>query len=473
MKIFQLLFLFPTLALSSTNQQVRLIILIMDGLSFEKSQITNFVRPFTFLILNFVIRTYRLCLKVDNDDANKPARTPLNNVAGITSLFKVINTTASNHSDNEPNDSGPLLGYPFHIRSFMERSYEMGMCLTEKFGNSGKNKFVAAVCDPESLSQQWMFDELGYVHNMNVPGKCLKKQGNKLIIDNCSKTNLAAMKLMNWIYATDGSIRLGSNALVGLAISKKFMLPSKQSKKVAPVGTAKINNRFPNANEKWMLITKAPPIYPYRTESPSTYPTLEPTANPTAAPTSKPSVNPTVDYTSPTYSYPTVPNDDLQDDMTGDDLYGPNDDMPGDDVQGTNDDGGIYYGKASTHPASSPSHPPVGDKNNHTHNFNIQLVNMGVNHNYDDAFFMAKMKLEDIIIGDLLDYEPSSDSNHDWFGGEWPNKKTNVHVDDVLIGYEITDIDGVQATLGLAGPTYIRHENNTATGTFKTTTISG
>ncbi len=418
-------------------------------------------------------------LKVDNDDVNKPTPT-LSNVASITSLINVINGTASNHSDNDDtNDSGPLLGYTFNIRSFMERSYEMGMCLTENFESPGKNKFLATVCDPESLKQQWIFDELGYVRNMNVPDKCIKKQGNKVVIDNCSKTTIAAMKTMNWIYATDMTIRLGSNALFGLAVSKKFMLPSMKSKKIAPVATVRINNRFPNENEQWMLMTK--PANPYYTESPSTYPTFKPTtaptAKPTAKPTSHPSVSPMVDHASPTYSHPPVANDDVSgpyDDMLGDDTHGPNDDISGDDMSGNDDIPGpyneTYYDKESDYPASSPSHPPVG---HNSHNFNIELMNMGTNHKYDDAFFMAKMKLEAIIIGDLLDYKPFPDNNHDWFVGTWPNMKTNVHIDDVLIGYEITDIDGVQGTLGFAGPAYIRHENNTATGTLKTTTISG
>ena len=79
-------------------------------------------------------------------------------------------------------------------------------------------------------------------------------------------------------------------------------------------------------------------------------------------------------------------------------------------------------------------------------------MNTGTNTNFDAAFASAKARWESIIIGDLSD---ESAVGYDWFGG-YLSASYSGAVDDVVIGYEMQVIDGLNGFLGSAGPTYRR-----------------
>ncbi len=85
-------------------------------------------------------------------------------------------------------------------------------------------------------------------------------------------------------------------------------------------------------------------------------------------------------------------------------------------------------------------------------NYDILLVNMGENTDYDDVFETARIKWESVIIGDLDDV----DDEVNWLDGYGTFFGS---VDDVVIGYRIEDIDGPGSILGRAGPLYIRNSN--------------
>ena len=133
-----------------------------------------------------------------------------------------------------------------------------------------------------------------------------------------------------------------------------------------------------------------------------------------------------------------------------------------------------YAPVSQPHQQPTPMKPtkPDGKK------FNIAFKNMGKENMYNGAFEKARSKFEKMIVGDLSDHpkisDSGSDQEHDWFAGTWPDQKVNTYIDDVLIGYEITDIDGPGNVLGFAGPLFIRLDDDTTGkngGTF--TTISG
>jgi len=91
------------------------------------------------------------------------------------------------------------------------------------------------------------------------------------------------------------------------------------------------------------------------------------------------------------------------------------------------------------------------DPNNECDRYNIQLINLGTNTEYDSIFESAKLRWESIIIGDV--YDINEDIN--WFGGEGVY---NGFVDDIVIGYNVDSIDGEGSILGFAGPLYIRSD---------------
>ena len=83
-------------------------------------------------------------------------------------------------------------------------------------------------------------------------------------------------------------------------------------------------------------------------------------------------------------------------------------------------------------------------------------MNTGTNTNFDAAFASAKARWESIIIGDLIDFDPYG---VDWFGRQLSGSYSGA-VDDVVIGYEMKYIDGINGVLGSAGPYYRRTESN-------------
>ena len=93
--------------------------------------------------------------------------------------------------------------------------------------------------------------------------------------------------------------------------------------------------------------------------------------------------------------------------------------------------------------------------------FTITLMNMGTNTSYDHLFKKAARRWEQIVIGDLSDEVKRANPTHDWFGDEWPNADpVNVDIDDVLIGYSMETVDGLNGILGFAGPVYSRESDD-------------
>jgi len=126
-----------------------------------------------------------------------------------------------------------------------------------------------------------------------------------------------------------------------------------------------------------------------------------------------------------------------------------------------------------TNKSKSPSKSPTIPSNNNDdpNPFEITLFRVGDNDAYDEAFRLAKQRWEEIIKGDLTNQLPNTnDPNFDWFGGTWAELgvRNNDPIEDLLIGYEITEIDGRGGTLGFAGPSFARFNEP-----GKITTISG
>ncbi len=85
---------------------------------------------------------------------------------------------------------------------------------------------------------------------------------------------------------------------------------------------------------------------------------------------------------------------------------------------------------------------------------------MGNDTTYDQVIHQAKMRMEEIVIGDEVDLESVTSTEHpsfSWFSQVW-KIPVNIAIDDVLIGYEITYIDGQGGTLGAGGPIFIEQK---------------
>ena len=90
-------------------------------------------------------------------------------------------------------------------------------------------------------------------------------------------------------------------------------------------------------------------------------------------------------------------------------------------------------------------------------NFNIQIINMGsqdIDSSLVKAFELAAARWSKVIVGDVTPDFPAG-TVADWFGGQFPSP-FNGAVDDVVIGFAITDIDGFGNVLGSAGPIFTR-----------------
>jgi hypothetical protein len=84
---------------------------------------------------------------------------------------------------------------------------------------------------------------------------------------------------------------------------------------------------------------------------------------------------------------------------------------------------------------------------------------MGAVQAYDSSFVKAKSRWERVILNDLPDVPAKL--GIDWFSGVFGSgKAVNNSIDDVLIGYSVTDIDGIPSSgnniLGQAMPLYVR-----------------
>ena len=348
-------------------------------------------------------------------------------------------------------------GLFFEIRSAIYGQTHDGWCLQELFESSKKNRINAAICNG-SPSQKWSLDYYsGYIRNLNHPEKCLRRLGIGLNVGDCS--TIDNDKWMKWIFGSDGSFRWGFNTHFAIGINKKYTNAKWLNKKVAQVRLVKINNRLPKLNEQWWPNFDNPH---HVTRSPTTSPTVQWSKSPTLEPTFDTTNVPSINNPSPTIA-PTL------------DSLKPQHDSPKSPAPSIQHNSSHHYPtNESTHPVQSPSFPPTDNDRNKTSSkerFHITLMDMGNNTSYNHIFEKTKAKLEKIIVGDLLDQPPLSNPGHDWFIGTWPSK-TNIFVDDVLIGYEIGEIDGVGGTLGYAGPIYIRRTPD-ATGVESVSTISG
>jgi hypothetical protein len=117
-------------------------------------------------------------------------------------------------------------------------------------------------------------------------------------------------------------------------------------------------------------------------------------------------------------------------------------------------------------PSDQPSPPPFGTADHvcpTSGRFEITLVNTGKNFEYDEIFASAKARWESVIKCDLLDVAPS---NSDWFDG-FLTEGYSGPVDDVVIGYEIVPIDGLNNLLGIAGSPFIRSTSSPISGVMK------
>jgi len=93
--------------------------------------------------------------------------------------------------------------------------------------------------------------------------------------------------------------------------------------------------------------------------------------------------------------------------------------------------------------------------------FNIRLLNMGTNTDFDEAFIKAQQRWEELITNDLPDEEGGG---RDWFRdfGEFNNPiPFNGAVDDVVIAYAIEYIDGLGEIKGYANTVDRRSGNGT------------
>ena len=102
-------------------------------------------------------------------------------------------------------------------------------------------------------------------------------------------------------------------------------------------------------------------------------------------------------------------------------------------------------GMSEMTPSAAPSMPKSST-------FDIHLVNTGDNDIFDHYFEEAKARWESVLIGDLQDIPPQG---IDWFYGKL-NKEYKDTIDDIVIGYQISYIDGPGLVLGRAAPLYFR-----------------
>ena len=90
-------------------------------------------------------------------------------------------------------------------------------------------------------------------------------------------------------------------------------------------------------------------------------------------------------------------------------------------------------------------------------NFNIQVMNMGstdIDPSLAEAFELAAQRWSKVIVGDVTPDFPEGTVS-DWFSGQFSTPFAGA-VDDLVIGFEIAEIDGLGEILGSAGPVFTR-----------------
>ncbi|CAM9139895.1 unnamed protein product [Chrysoparadoxa australica] len=95
--------------------------------------------------------------------------------------------------------------------------------------------------------------------------------------------------------------------------------------------------------------------------------------------------------------------------------------------------------------------------------FTITVVNVNSDPKYNSFFQDAALRWQDIIVGDLEAIPAASAPSVGWLGPAgrfdatpWGGEAYLEDVDDIVIGFSITEIDGVGAILGQAGPYAMR-----------------
>jgi len=215
-----------------------------------------------------------------------------------------------------------------------------------------------------------------------------------------------------------GEFRLGNNALTGSIPNEVCEMEISTTDITCLEALTSSPTKAPTSSP-----TKAPTSSP--TKAPTSSPIKAPTSSPTEAPTSSPTKAPTLSPTKAPSSSPTKA-------PTSSPTKAPT----------------LSPTKA---PTSSTTKAPTSS----SEVFNIQLINMGSNTNFDVFFQSAKERWEEIIVGDLSPF-PANEVP-DWFGGLFgPGNGFNGAVDDIVIGYALASIDGPGGILGQAGPTFIR-----------------
>ena len=109
---------------------------------------------------------------------------------------------------------------------------------------------------------------------------------------------------------------------------------------------------------------------------------------------------------------------------------------------------------------SAPTTSPVEQTNPPTSasQFDITLMNVGTETEFDDLFEEAARTWESIVINDLTPFDdvPNGAPNDSWFGNRFPDDIVQGPVDDVLIGYDYRFIG--PGVVGQAGPVIARFD---------------
>jgi len=318
----------------------------------------------------------------------------------------------------------------FELQSRTELQNGKKLCLQ---GNAKANRISTSFCD-NSEQQKWFFDNGGSLRSAPPASLCVGTIKKKIHFVECAKLK----KSSRLIYSSDDTLRINGNAIFALRIKPTFTKASRMKKKNStPLSLAKIKNRAPKPREKWKLVKS-------KSENPTAIPSLDilpPSTNPTQAPVVVPTSVPStkeVQYPVPSEALSSVPS------MKELELL-------------------------SVPPSEDRIPPPT---RHDAPKFNIALVNMGNITTFDDVFQRAKLRWEELVVGDILDQPKSSNENFDWFANTWPGVTTNIAIDDILIGYSFEEIDGLNGTLGYAGPVYARHEQDGFGETVTVTSLS-
>lgn len=303
--------------------------------------------------------------------------------------------------------------------------------MTEDIHGSWKSEIVVRECDG-SFAQLWTLDANGFLKNYGNLDLCFV-QGNKVAkFIKCDGRNLS-----NYVYSSDGTIRLHRNPLFALRVKRKQMRNIFNRDKL-PVSVKKIFNRSPRDNEVWTMTKTLE----------SSMPSVHQSFSPSLSPISIPSCT--------TYSPSSI----------ADNHPSPH------PISSRSDEPNQV---SSISPSLSPSSIST-ETNSPTHdrsrNFHISLMNMGNDTTFDTEFRKAATRWEEIIVEKLSKHEKVDSNEFDLFDGTFQNA-VNVEVDDVLIGYSIENIDGPGDILGYAGPVFVRQVFDDSGNVKAMSTISG